>query len=341
MTRAGEFVLGTFSIAGAPPFAGLVLNGKVISLDALLPLSRQLKTPLKGIESIAEFLLDWEANITSLTTILNARAMLEQEKTRNLFMDMHSMKIHPPLDPPEILCSGANYRKHVVDLIVAQGGGPQTEGMNAEDRRAYAEKLMDERALRGTPYIFSKLPSSITGPLDPIILPSNAKQPDWELELAVIMGRSARHVPRADALRYVAGYSIANDITARDLVFRSDLKAMGTDWVSSKSAPTFTPFGPFLVPARFIGDPQNLNIRLKLNGQLMQDESTEDMIFDVSRLIEYASSIVQLCPGDVILTGSPAGNGAYYNRFLQPGDVIESSITGLGEQRNTCIAERS
>jgi 2,4-didehydro-3-deoxy-L-rhamnonate hydrolase len=341
MTHAGEFVLGTFSIAGAPPFSGLVLGDRVISLKALLPLSRQLKTPLRGIESITDILLDWEANLTSLITILNARAVLEQEEIQSLFVNVRSLKVHPPLEPRQILCSGANYRKHVIDLIVEQGGGPQTEGMNAEARRVYAEKLMDERTLRGTPYIFSKLASSITGPLDPIVLPSNAKQPDWELELAVIMGRSARHVPRADALKYVAGYSIANDITARDLVFRSDMKAMGTDWVSSKSAPTFTPFGPFLVPARFIGDPHKLKIRLKLNGQLMQDESTENMIFDVSRLIEYASSIVQLYPGDVILTGSPAGNGAYYNRYLRPGDIIESSITGLGEQRNVCISERS
>jgi 2,4-diketo-3-deoxy-L-fuconate hydrolase len=179
----------------------------------------------------------------------------------------------------------------------------------------------------------------VTGPYDPIILPRNAQQPDWELELAVVIGRRARHVRRDEALDYVAGYTIANDITNRDLVFRTDLKAIGTDWLRGKSMPSFLPMGPCLVPAAFAGDPQDLQITLKLNGQVMQDESTADMIFGVARLIEDLSSYVQLWPGDLIITGSPSGNGTHYNRYLRPGDVIESSITGLGMQRNECIAE--
>ena len=112
------------------------------------------------------------------------------------------------------------------------------------------------------------------------------------------------------------------------------------DFVMSKGAPTFLPLGPFLVPAAFVPDAQGLRLTLKLNGQVMQDESTADMIFSVAHLIEYLSAGVELQPGDVICTGSPAGNGMHYGRFMQQGDVIESSITGLGAQRNRCVADR-
>jgi 2-keto-4-pentenoate hydratase/2-oxohepta-3-ene-1,7-dioic acid hydratase in catechol pathway len=198
---------------------------------------------------------------------------------------------------------------------------------------------MHERARTGSPYFFSKVPSAITGPYDPVILPAIASQPDWELELAVVIGKPARNVRREDAAQYIAGYTIANDITSRDLIWCKEPKAMGTDWISSKNSPTFLPLGPYLVPAAFVPDPAQLQIVLKLNGEVMQDESTSDMIFDIAHQIEYISSRVQLWPGDVICTGSPAGNGIHYKRYLRDGDVMEASITGLGEQRNPCIAE--
>jgi 2,4-didehydro-3-deoxy-L-rhamnonate hydrolase len=137
----------------------------------------------------------------------------------------------------------------------------------------------------------------------------------------------------------VAGYVVVNDITSRERVNRKDMKEMGMDWVASKCAPTFLPIGPWLVPAAFVGDPQTLRITLKLNGQTMQDESTADMIFGVARLVEGLSKFCLLQPGDVICTGSPAGNGMHYGRFLQPGDVVEGSISGIGSIRNTCVAE--
>jgi 2-keto-4-pentenoate hydratase/2-oxohepta-3-ene-1,7-dioic acid hydratase in catechol pathway len=250
--------------------------------------------------------------------------------------------VHPPVNlPRQIFCSGANYKKHVIDLIIDEGGGPMTENMTAEERRAWATRMMDDRAANGYPYMFSKPVSVVTGAYDNIILPPHAKAPDWELELGVVIGRKARHVARAEALNYVAGYSIVNDITNRDHVFRRDaVKAMGSDWVAAKGSPTYLPFGPYLVPAAFVPDPQNLQLTLKLNGEIKQDESTADMIFDIARQIEYLSSLVELWPGDVICTGSPAGNGTHYKRFLQEGDVVESTITGLGTQRNVCVKER-
>jgi 2-keto-4-pentenoate hydratase/2-oxohepta-3-ene-1,7-dioic acid hydratase in catechol pathway len=144
-------------------------------------------------------------------------------------------------------------------------------------------------------------------------------------------------VSAADALQYVAGYTVVNDLTTRDRVFRPDMPSLGTDWLAGKNAPTFLPLGPWVVPARFVPDPMNLRITLRLNGDVMQDESTADMIFDVATLISHVSQITPLRPGDLLLTGSPAGNGAHYNRWLQPGDVMESAIEGLGVQRNRCV----
>ena len=134
----------------------------------------------------------------------------------------------------------------------------------------------------------------------------------------------------------IAGYTIANDLSTRDLIYRPDLKAIGTDWLRAKNAPTFLPLGPWIVPAQFV-DPSDLRITLRHNGDVMQDESTTDMIFGVERLRDYAHERMRLFTGDLLLTGSPAGNGMHWNRFLQEGDVVESTITGLGVQRNRCV----
>jgi 2,4-diketo-3-deoxy-L-fuconate hydrolase len=124
-------------------------------------------------------------------------------------------------------------------------------------------------------------------------------------------------------------------------VFRRDMPAIGTDWLRSKNAPGFTPLGPYLVPAEFVDDPADLQVTLKLNGRTMQDESTQDMIFGVARLVSYISQHVPLLPGDLVLTGSPAGNGMHWGRLLRDGDVMDGSVTGLGAQRTRCVAEES
>ncbi len=154
-----------------------------------------------------------------------------------------------------------------------------------------------------------------------------------------MIGRPARRVSAEAALEHVAGYTIANDITSRELVNRPDVPQMGMDWLAAKCSPGFLPLGPYVTPAAFVRDPQSLQITFKLNGQVMQDESTADMIFGVARIIEFISSHVRLLPGDVVLTGSPSGNGTHYGRFIQDGDVLEGSIEGLGTQRNRCVAE--
>jgi 2,4-didehydro-3-deoxy-L-rhamnonate hydrolase len=333
MVKANEhnrFALGTFSVAGSPSFAGLVVDDKVIAV-------RALGRPLAAGGSMLSVLDDWDTNFGLLQSA--ADRAFAGEVPGELLVPVEQLRIHPPVDMPrQIFCCGANYRKHVIEYIADQGVG-DTAGMSKEDRIAYATRQMDEVVAKGSPYFFSKAPSAVVGPYDFVVLPRNAEKPDWELELAVIIGRPARHVSRESAFEYIAGFTIGNDVSNRDLVFRPEMKALGADWVRGKCMPTYLPLGPFLIPAAFAGDVQNLRIKLTLNGQTMQDESTADMIFGVARQIEYLSSYVQLWPGDVILTGSPAGNGTHYNRFLHPGDVMEGSIEGLGMQRNRCIAE--
>jgi 2,4-diketo-3-deoxy-L-fuconate hydrolase len=341
-----SFALGTFSLAGCPSFAGLVMNGdRVIAVEALRDLCRELDEPMVDAPTTLALFEHWALALPVLQAAADALANPASTAARRLveqMVPMGTLKVHPPVASRQIFMSGANYFKHVVDLVVDMGPGksPGTEGMSPMQLRAYAEEMMTRRRREGSPYVFSKPVSVLSGAFDAVVVPSFAKQPDWELELAVVMGAPARHVRQADAMRHVAGYTIANDLTNRDWVWaKGDMKALGTDWISSKSCPTYLPVGPIIVPASQVADPQALQIQLKLNGQTMQDESTNDMIFGVARLVEHISSVVQLLPGDLICTGSPSGNGTHYNRFLRPGDVMECSITGLGTQRTPVVAE--
>lgn len=335
----GDFALGMFSYADCAPFAGLVIGGRAVALDALTALATRLHHPLVGTARLSDLLQDWDRNFVALQAVFSylsvdpAGVAWWSEKSVGLD-DLHT---HAPTDRPrQIFCAGANYRKHVIELIIDQPS-PVMEGLSLEDRRIQGAKIMDDRAKSGTPYFFSKVQSAISGPFDPIRLEEHVLQPDWELELAVVIGKYARHVSEAEALDYVAGYTIVNDVTNRDKVYRRDMKAIGSDWLASKSAPGYMPTGPFLVPAAFVGDPQQLHVTLRLNGDTMQDEGTDDMIFNVARLISELSSLVELWPGDLLATGSPSGNGTHYQRFLRDGDIVEGGITGLGMQRTPCV----
>lgn len=332
------FHLGTFRAAGSPPFAGLVLADRVIATTALVPLCRDLGQDLREPESVLGLLEHWSHNLPALRAAAEALSAVGVESLPSL--PLAALEVLPPVPAPrQIFCSGANYKRHVIELVVAQAG-PHVAHLSPEERFAWAARKMDERAATGRPFVFLKAPTAVTGPYSTLRLPLESVQVDWELELGVVIGRPARRVPSDRALEYVAGYVIVNDITARDLVYRPDIPEMGMDWLAAKCAPGFLPMGPYLTPACFVPDPQDLTITLKLNGQVMQHDSTADMIFDVAQLIEHISRYVQLLPGDLICTGSPAGNGAHYNRFLQHGDVLEGTITGLGTQRVRCLDER-
>jgi 2-keto-4-pentenoate hydratase/2-oxohepta-3-ene-1,7-dioic acid hydratase in catechol pathway len=285
--------------------------------------------------TIVALLEDWAAALPRL----EALAGDEQLLARSLPLDPERLVV--PYVPRQIFCTGANYKKHVVGLIMGDSAmrTAEHEALSEEERRANVEKMMDERAKNDLPYCFIKLSSCVVGPNDEVVLPRNVVKPDWELELGVVIGRRARHVSPDQAMEHVAGYVVVNDVTAREHIFRRDAGALGADWLSGKCFPTFLPFGPMIVPRSFVPDPYDLTITLSVNGKVYQDESTRDMMIGIERQIAYLSDRVELLPGDVICTGSPYGNGSAFGVFLKDGDVMEGSITGLGTQRNRCVAE--
>ena len=319
---SAPFALGTFADATGRTFPGLVADERVLDLTDALPAGRS--------HSVLTLVEHWADTLPLLHRLA--------ESADGSWIAADGLSVRAPIEPRQVFQAGANYRQHVIDLEVAhrRPDDPRTE----EQARAEIARVMDRRAAEDLPYVFLGLPSSITGPCDELVLPAWAAEPDWELELAIVIGRAAHRVGMDQALEYVAGYTIANDVTDRASVFRRDMPAIGTDWLRSKNAPGFTPLGPFLVPAEFVGDPQKLQVTLRLNGETMQDESTADMLFGVARLIAAISETATLLPGDLVLTGSPAGNGLHWGRLLRDGDVMEGSITGLGVQRTRCVAER-
>ncbi|WP_165143019.1 fumarylacetoacetate hydrolase family protein [Microbacterium endophyticum] len=286
---------------------------------------RELTPAELGAEDLNAFLAspDWD----------RLEALTQQDGS---WHPLDDVTLLAPVEPREVLQAGANYRTHVIQLIMA-GLSKGDPSRSADEVRAHAEKVMDARAASGRPFFFIGLPQCVVGANVPLELPSYSETHDWELELAVVIGKRAADVSPEDAMEHVAGYTIVNDITTRDLVFPTDVGDIGADWYRSKNAPGFLPTGPFLVPAQFV-DPANLRVVLELNGEAKQDATTAELIFDVPSLVSVASKTAPLNPGDLLLTGSPAGNGQHWKRFLQDGDVMSGSIEGLGTQVVRCVA---
>jgi 2-keto-4-pentenoate hydratase/2-oxohepta-3-ene-1,7-dioic acid hydratase in catechol pathway len=185
------------------------------------------------------------------------------------------------------------------------------------------------------PLLFSKAVTALSGPFDDVVMPRGATAMDYEAELVIVIGRTARYVDEADALGYVAGFTVGHDVSER--VFQRE---RGGQFVKGKSADTFAPIGPWLVPTAHIEDVQALDIRSRVNGELRQDSNTRHMVFGAAFAVSYISRFMTLEPGDLIFTGTPAGVGAGMEppRWLQPGDVVEVSVEGLGTQRQTIVA---
>jgi 2,4-didehydro-3-deoxy-L-rhamnonate hydrolase len=214
----------------------------------------------------------------------------------------------PIARPSKIICVGLNYRKHAAEA-----------GM----------------AVPEVPIIFMKATSSLCGPFDPIYIPKNSVQTDWEVELAVVIGKRAKYVSKENAYDYIAGYCLHNDVSERDFQLRH-----GGQWVKGKSADHFAPLGPFLATKEEITDPHQLRLWLKLNGKMLQDSNTSDLIFDIPTIIEHISQYMTLLPGDVISTGTPAGVGMGLKPepyFLKHGDEVELGIDGLGVSHQVAI----
>lgn len=319
-----RFALGTFA-GPDQPFAGMVLGDGVFDLR-----------PRLGDDTTVRRLLDdWTASLGRLHEL--ARTLQGSDGDHELA----ALRPLPPVTPcGQIFQAGANYRQHVLELMAgAAGRADASDGLTTDDERDRARVELDERARSGRPFVFLGSAHTMVGARDDIVLPFDSEQHDWEIELAAVIGHAGRRIPRERALEIVAGYTICNDITTRDALARPDARGLGLDWLAGKNAPTFLPTGPLLVPAEHAGDPMSLRLSLRVNGRSMQDASTEDMLFDVAALIAHVSTVAELRPGDLVLTGSPAGNGAHHGIFLRPGDVIEAEIAGLGGQRNRCVAE--
>ncbi|MFZ7090216.1 fumarylacetoacetate hydrolase family protein [Primorskyibacter sp. 2E233] len=209
---------------------------------------------------------------------------------------------------PNFFCVGLNYALHAKE-----------SGMDAPTE----------------PVLFSKASSALSGPFDDVIIPRKSTKGDWEVELGVVIGKTASYVSEEDALDHVAGYCTINDVSEREF----QIEKLG-QWIKGKSAPTFGPTGPYLVTADEVGDPQNLRVSLDLNGETVQDSNTSDMIFSVREIVSYMSQFMELQPGDIIATGTPSGVGMGMKpqRFLKPGDVMEVEVEGLGRQRQVTVA---
>ena len=186
------------------------------------------------------------------------------------------------------------------------------------------------------PIIFMKANSCVVGPNDDVVLPRQSQKVDWEVELGIVIGTRARYVGKDEALSYVAGYCVVNDVSERHF----QLERGGT-WDKGKGFDTFGPVGPWLATADDVGDPQALDIWLKLNGETVQRSNTREMIFDCATIVSYVSELMTLMPGDVITTGTPAGVGMGMNpqRYLRAGDALALGVQGLGEQRQRAVAE--
>ncbi|WP_433528167.1 fumarylacetoacetate hydrolase family protein [Micromonospora sp. CA-263727] len=225
-------------------------------------------------------------------------------------LDAAEVRVGPPLRPGKIVCIGLNYRDHA-----AETSAP----------------------LPTEPVVFLKAPDTVVGPDDPVLVPRGSTKTDWEVELAVVIGRRARYLDSAEeAMGCVAGYAISNDVSEREFQLER-----GGQWDKGKSCETFNPFGPWLVTADEIPDPQDLGLRLWVNGVPRQDGTTKNMLFPVAEIVRYLSRFMVLHPGDVINTGTPAGvalGAPDPKPYLAAGDVVELEIDGLGRQRQVVAA---
>lgn len=337
---ATRFKLCTYAHGGEEG-AGLLLDGD----EQIYDIARLQR--LSGGTAIAatiRAMLDvWDTSFAALSELAN-RIAGGWEEADSAKVSRDGISILAPVQPPGLIFqAAANYKSHVWQIecgMRRKQGMSEEEAASPAEREAYDRKI-EERIANDPPYIFQGVSHAICGAYDDIMLPARFGQnPDWEVELGVIFGRTARYVERERARETIAGYVICNDLSHRPDP-NKPRTMLGNDWLSMKNSPGFFPTGPYLVPAAFVPDPMNLQIAFRLNGQTYQDESTAGMIYDIDHLISHLSFVTIVKPGDMLLTGSPSGNGLHSGRFLQPGDVIEAEITGLGVQRSLVIAEMS
>ncbi|MFI8378362.1 fumarylacetoacetate hydrolase family protein [Leeuwenhoekiella sp. NPDC079379] len=258
--------------------------------------------------NVSKFVADFDEDFFGTNGIERLADWLK-ENSRDLPKFDKSLRVGPPVKrPSKIVCVGLNYAKHA-----------QESGMT----------------LPKEPVLFFKATSAIVGPNDDLIIPKGSKKTDWEVELGVVIGEKASYVSEDQAMHHVAGYILHNDYSEREF----QLEREG-QWVKGKSCDSFAPIGPYIVTKDEVKDVHNLNLWLKLNGEMMQNSNTSDLVFNIPQLVSYISQYMTLLPGDIISTGTPFGVGLGFNppKYLKPGDVIELGIEGLGVSKQTARA---
>jgi 2-keto-4-pentenoate hydratase/2-oxohepta-3-ene-1,7-dioic acid hydratase in catechol pathway len=244
----------------------------------------------------------------ALAVITAGRAVVDKPSPYTTHR-LSEVRLHAPLtNPPRIFAIGLNYRDHAIET---------------------------KMAFPTTPVVFFKLQTAIIGPGDPIVLPKNSAEPDYEAEFAFVIGKGGYRIPASEWRQHVYGYTIVNDVSARDV------QRATSQWSLAKSFPTFCPLGPAIVTADEIPDPHSLAIGLTIDGQVLQNSNTRELIFKIPELIEYISSITPLLPGDIVSTGTPSGVGLGRTpkRWLKPGETVTVTIEGLGSLTNPVVAE--
>ena len=257
---------------------------------------------------VSGFIRDFDETFFANGGLPHLAWMVEQNKTMLRKIPAGSRLGSPVARPSKLICIGLNYTEHAKETNAA----------------APAE-----------PVIFMKATTAITGPFDDIVIPRNSVKTDWEVELAIVIGKKASYVDDVYAMDYVAGYCLHNDVSEREF----QLERGGT-WDKGKGCDTFAPLGPWMVTRDEIADVDNLRLWLKVNDKMMQDGTTANFIFRIPKIVSYTSQFMTLLPGDIISTGTPAGVGLGMNPqvYLKPGDVVELGVDGLGISRQKCIA---
>ena len=303
------FQLGTALVAGRETVVAMT-EGRLYPLDRLFATSGLDPAPA-GV-GLSEMLDDWAAWLDRIKQAVQG-AQSHTSSVEPLPADGITW-LPPVRRPRKLICMGTNYSGHA--------------------------KEVESKAL-AMPYSFLKPPSNtLCGSGSVVTLLDISEMNDWEIELAVVIGKAARRVPEADALGFVAGYAVMNDVSSRDWVAKRP-EFLGIDWVVGKAADGYAPMGPLLTPAEFVADPQDLGLELTLNGQVMQHGNTADMVFNVAQIIAHLSRFMTLEPGDIIATGTPEGVG--FGRkppmFLQHGDTVRCTIEGLGTLENRFVRQ--
>jgi 2-keto-4-pentenoate hydratase/2-oxohepta-3-ene-1,7-dioic acid hydratase in catechol pathway len=304
-----QYKLATYQSPQGPR-AGLIIDDTIFDLAAA--------TGRAAYVTMLDVLRDWDAARGALAEAAGTATKKTQGRP------LRDTELLPPVPMPGgIFCAGANFTDHMMEMAKVQNIAPEP----------------DPHEVGLKPWHFIKASHCLAAPDSAVTLPPYSKMVDWEAELTAVIGRPARNVSIERALDHVAGYTVANDLSARDFTKRphvSDTSPFKYDWLGQKNFEGACPLGPWIVPADAVPDPQNLGIKLWVNDVIKQDSHTTKMIFTLAEQISHLSSLMTLQPGDLILTGTPAGVGLARKEFLKAGDVVKVWVEGVGTLTNTC-----